>query len=600
MWCAQSANVMVLVLAGVVLAGCSQVERARPRPKASSSIKELEGVQVSGILRGTVGAETVMLGWDDSSSPTHRPVKIRGYGLVVGLAGTGSRDVPPDVRAHMMQIMTRQGIGSERIGFGDLTPEAMLDSPTTAIVIVEGIVPPGAVGRTRTPPSANGRLPEIMPGTTFDVRVYADPRTGTTSLEGGRLYTTDLSPGPLLTGSRQAKRLGLAAGPIFLNPFIESADVAAGDINTLNGRILNGGQILEDMPLKLRLINPSHTRVRTIQDAINRRFPLERGQANPTARGVSDAVLELTVPPSMRDAPDSFVHIVQHASLRQVDADRIANTTRRALQRDPSDARHAYWRWVALGPQALPMVRKMYDYPEALPRLAALRAGAELADPIAAESLRQMASDGTLPERLEATTLLAKLPTDPRTEEVLRNLLSDEDIEVRLRTYEALEQLGSPVVRRIAIPSKFELHEVPSDYPAVYVTQMQRPRIVLFGDAVEILRPLTMGLWENSLIMREAEDEDRIEVFYRGTPLGRAEINRVKPTLHELVLLLAHDPTIEDPSPGLDLTYSEVVGVLHALWRREYVAADFKAQQDRVMAELRRSATMVDYQPRPE
>jgi hypothetical protein len=82
--------------------------------------------------------------------------------------------------------------------------------------------------------------------------------------------------------------------------------------------------------------------------------------------------------------------------------------------------------------------------------------------------------------------------------------------------------------------------------------------------------------------------------------MGRSEINRVKPTLHELTLLLAHEPTVEDPSPGLDLTYSEVVGVLHALWRREYVAADFKAQQDRVMAELRRSATMTDYQPRPE
>lgn len=591
---------MVLVLSGVVLTGCSQVERARPRPKASSSIRELADVQVSGILRGTVGAETVILGWDDSSSPTYQPVKIRGYGLVVGLDGTGSRDVPPDVRAHMMQIMARQGIGSERIGFGDLSPESMLDSPDTAIVIVEGIVPPGAVGRTRTPPSANGRLPEIMPGTTFDVRVYADPRTGTTSLEGGRLYTTDLSPGPLLTGSRQARRLGQAAGPIFLNPFIESEDVAAGDINTLNGRILNGGQVLEDMPLKLRLINPSHSRVRTIQDAINRRFPLERGQTNPTARGVSDAVLELTVPPSTRDDPDSFVHIVQHTSLRQVDADRIANTTRRALQRDPSDAAHAYWRWVALGPQALPMVRTMYDYPEALPRLAALRAGSQLADPIAAVSLRHMARAGTLPERLEAATLLAKLPVDPRTEEVLRGMLSDEDIEVRLRTYEALEQLGSPVVRRIAFPSKFELHEVPSAYPAIYVTQMQRPRIVLFGDAVEILRPLTMGLWDNSLIMREAQDEDRIEIFYRDTPLGRPEINRVKPTLHELILLLAHDPTIEDPSPGLDLTYSEVVGVLHALWRRDYVLADFKAQQDRVMAELRRSATMIDYQPRPE
>ncbi len=94
------------------------------------------------------------------------------------------------------------------------------------------------------------------------------------------------------------------------------------------------------------------------------------------------------------------------------------------------------------------MIRKMYDYPEALPRLAALRAGAELADPIAAETLRKMAQSGTLPERREATTLIAKLPVDPRSEEVLRNLLSDEDIEVRLRAYEALEQLRSPVVRR--------------------------------------------------------------------------------------------------------------------------------------------------------
>ncbi|MBT5584144.1 MAG: hypothetical protein HOJ54_09085 [Phycisphaerae bacterium] len=593
-------NSVLALTAATLLTGCSQVERARPRPKASSSIRELDGLQTPSILRGTVGAETVLIGWDDSTSPTYKPTKIRGYGLVVGLDGTGARDVPPDVRTHMIQIMARQGVGSNRIGSGEVSPEDMLDSADSAIVIVEGVVPPGAVGRRRTPPSASGRMPEIIPGTTFDVHVYADPRTGTTSLEGGRLYTTDLQPGPLLVGSRQAKRLGQAAGPLFLNPFIENQDVAAGDINTLNGRILNGGQVLEDMPLKLRLINPSHSRIRIIQNAINRRFPLERGQTAPTARGVNDAVIELTVPPSMRDDPDSFVHIVQHATLRQIDSDRIANTTRRALQRDPSDAPHAYWRWVALGPQSLPMVRKMYDYPEALPRLAALRAGAELSDPIAAVSLRKMGRKGTLPERLEAATLLAKLPVDPRTEDVLRDMLNDEDIEVRLRSYEALEQLRSSIVNRTNVPGKFEMHEVPSAFPAIYITQVQHPRIVLFGDVVEILSPLTLGLWDNSLMMKESADEDRIEVFYRHDPLSLAEINRVKPNLHELIMLLAHDPTIEDPSPGLNMTYSEVVGVLHALWRREYVIADFKAQQDRVMAELRRSATMTDYSPRAE
>jgi hypothetical protein len=551
-------------------------------------------------MRGTVGADTVVLGWDDSTSPTYRPVRIRGYGLVVGLDGTGARDVPADVRAHMLQFMARQGIGVERTGYGDISPEEMLDSQDTAIVIVEGVVPPGAVGRRRTPPSASGRLPEILPGSTFDVVVFADPRTGTTSLEGGRLYTADLFPGPLMTGARQARRLGQAGGPIFLNPFIEGEGTAAGDVNTLSGRVINGGQILEDMPLKLRLINPSHTRVRVIQDAINRRFPLERGQVAPTARGVSDGVIALTVPPSMRDDPDTFIQIVRHVSLRQVDADRIANTTRRALQRDPSDAPSAYWRWVAIGPQALPMVRKMYDYPEALPRLAALRAGAALEDPIAAESLRTMAVHGTLAERLEAAHLLAQLPSDPRTEQTLRGLLDDRDVEVRLRAYEALEELGSSYVRRDHVPGKFELHQVPSAWPAIYVTQARFPRLVLLGDAIEINRPLTLGLWGNSLMMRGVEGQEEIEVFHRADPSHPAIINRTAPNLRDLILLLSHKPTVEQPDPGLDLTYSEVVGVLHALWKRQYVNADFKAQQDRVLAELRRGAMGTERHARPE
>ena len=67
-----------------------------------------------------------------------------------------------------------------------------------------------------------------------------------------------------------------------------------------------------------------------------------------------------------------------------------------------------------------------------------------------------------------------------------------------------------------------------------------------------------------------------------------------------MILLLGHAPTIEDPTPGLGLTYSKVVGVLHALWKRRYVAADFKAQQDRALAELRRAATASEYLPRPE
>ncbi len=141
-------------------------------------------------------------------------------------------------------------------------------------MVVEAIVPPGA-----------------EEGTRFDVRVYADPRTGTTSLEGGRLYTTDLRPGALQVGGGQTFALAAASGAIFVNPFAEPNATSFDTVDRNSGRILNGGVVLKDMPLKLQLITPSHARAAQIQNAINTRFPKERGQRDPTARGESDELI---------------------------------------------------------------------------------------------------------------------------------------------------------------------------------------------------------------------------------------------------------------------------------------------------------------------
>ena len=155
-------------------------------------------------MRGTVASETILDGY--------RPVVVRGYGVVVGLNGTGSRDLPPDVRAHMIQEASRNGIGLESSGFGDVSPERFLDSMDTAVVVVEGLIPPGATEGTR-----------------FDVRVFAHPMTSTTSLEDGRLYTAELRPvvrrGLPPTGSRQAAAIARARGEVFINPFAEPGAV---------------------------------------------------------------------------------------------------------------------------------------------------------------------------------------------------------------------------------------------------------------------------------------------------------------------------------------------------------------------------------------
>ncbi|MCH2162684.1 MAG: flagellar basal body P-ring protein FlgI, partial [Phycisphaerales bacterium] len=235
----------------ILITACSPIERATPRPRTSDA-KQVVDWDVPNILRGTVAAETVVIGHAERTSPTYQPVVVRGYGLVVGLEGTGSSDIPPTIRAHMIREMERRGVGSETMGFGHLSAEEMLNSSDTAVVVVEGVMPPAAVGRFRTPP-VSGRRPEVVQGTLFDVRVTADPRTGTTSLEGGRLYTTELRPGPLTSGSRQASEMADASGSIFLNPFAEPGSEHGGSVNLLTGRILHGGEATENLPIRLML-----------------------------------------------------------------------------------------------------------------------------------------------------------------------------------------------------------------------------------------------------------------------------------------------------------------------------------------------------------
>ena len=61
-------------------------------------------------MRGTVGAETLVRGYQAQTSPGYRPIIALGYGLVVGLKGTGSPEMPPQLRSHMLEEAARGGV----------------------------------------------------------------------------------------------------------------------------------------------------------------------------------------------------------------------------------------------------------------------------------------------------------------------------------------------------------------------------------------------------------------------------------------------------------------------------------------------------------
>ncbi len=554
------------------LPGCSGIEKAPPQSTSTRS-KSSFTLDVPEIMRGTVGSETILRGYQAQTSPGYQPIIARGYGLVVGLNGTGSHNMAPRLRQYMLQEASRNGVGNPKFGeqIGELSPEKLLDSADTAVVIVEAVVPQGA-----------------PKGTRFDVRVFAEPTTDTRSLEGGTLWTTMLRPGNLSMGGKQATELARASGPVFINPFAPNGAEAAGIVET-SGRVLNGGEILKDMPLKLQLANPSHARAEVLVMAINTRFPIEPGQSQNTARGESDEQIEITIPPSWHDRTEEFIKVMMHTTIAQSNPEAAATYVKRTMLANPSgNAEPATYRWQALGPRVIPVIKDLYDHPEEFPRLAALRAGARLDDGSVIPHVIDMAEHGSSINRLQAVILLEDMRSNPQIDMCLRKLLNSDDVELRLRAYEALVERNDPFLDRYIVDGKFVLDVVRSDKPMMYITQLGQPRIAIFGPKLELDRPLTVSIWNNQLMLKSDVDETDVEVYYRAPSQNEGVVLHAKPGLTDFVQFLAHKTTIEQPEPGLNLSYGETVGALYQIWRGRHINADFKMEQDRILAAIRR------------
>ncbi len=585
----------------ISLACCSSIERADKKPRPVRSKISFNG-EVPSMLRGTVKQHVALMGYADKYSDQYEPVIAAGYGLVVGLDGTGSSEIPPQVRAHMVADLSKRGIGESTRGWGHVSPNDLLNSDETAVVIVEAAIPQAASGRKPSRSNMREDHPSLR-GTVFDVHVYAEPSSGTVSLEGGQLLPTILRPGDLTTGKSQSREIAAASGPVFINPFAEPNAINSDSVHRTSGRILKGGEVLHNMPMRLVLFEPSHARASLIQNAINRIFPEEQGQDGPTAHGISSEMIEIRIPPSWKDDVPTFMEIMTHITMRSQNPEGIAMSIKRLLIADPSprNADAATWRWRALGSRALSVLQPLYEHPDMLPRIAALRAGGGLKDPIVVPFLLEEAtSDNALGSRLDAIELLETMPMDYRIEQGLRPLLNDKDLEVRLRTAEALVERNDTSIRIYSIPEKFDLIHVPSEYNMIYVTQTGFPQIILSGD-IEISRPLTLQAWNNNLLIKNStDDSDDLIVRYQDTNKGTTIVENITPELQTFTMFLAHESTPEEPAPGLDLSYSRTIGALHAIWRQQYIDADFKVEQDRLLASIKRLTSESSFVPRPD
>lgn len=545
-----TAGLVLLAAATATLTGC-QPKQAGPAPDASS------GATYRGpsYLNGTIGSL--------AQTRHNRPLVVTGYGLVVDLAGTGSSEVPQELRQWIINDMTKRGVGLSR--YDDilpLNPEQLLASDRTAVVRVVGFISPGAVAGTR-----------------FDVLVEAaDGRT--TSLAGGRLWSCDLAPG----GNRPdvfVDPIAAADGPMFVSPTDPAAETRF-EIQDYQRRavVVTGGVLKKSRPLELVLNQSSRSRAGLIADRINERFPATPGARDRTANAISPLVVQLTVPAQFHDRPAHFVQLVRHLSAdRSPDAvPRYAQYLAEKLIEDPQRAGPVCLAWEALGPAAGAVLGRYYRHESLGVALAALHAGAALGDETASGRLQELASHDDPNVRLNVARALVGLPGSTRGDHALRTLLDDPVVGVRIAAYETLVASGSPLVDRQELMDqdgtlKMVIDLLPVRDPLVYITQDRYPRLVIFGPDTGFPAPTSAAIWDGRLRISRADDPDQPArmLFQRpevedGQRVMKSSAHDFYPSLATLAYVLAHQWTGDnDPQLGFNLTYGETVDAVYQL-----------------------------------
>jgi len=607
----------LLALSTATMPGCRLLKKKKPIPKARITSPTVVRDMPSQ-LRGTIGAEARIVG--------NSPTLVSGIGFMVGLDGTGGMTMPEQYAAHLEREMGRSGVtvanDNPQSPLYAKSPRQLLRDPNTAAVIVQAAIPPGS-----------------SPGDSYDVYVRA---INATSLEGGKLWTTELRIGPPSTfNDKQAHILGNAKGPIFLNPFAEPGIETAGVSRNI-GRILDGGFVTAGTEIQIILDNPSHQRVRQMVSAINSAFPSQPIDRNQTARGVDESVLMIKIPHRYKERRDEFLELVAHLTIDQSYPEVYAQRYAKALETAPYLANDMSWCLEALGQRALPEIRKLYHYPEAAPRLAALRAGAGLRDPKCIPALSEIVTNGPESIRTDAIGLLARIEDSLIPDKVLRSVLESDQLNIRVEAYEGLmnrainarkRQLmrglsdqgrasaGSgaldqqiDVLARVQLPpdpirgvsrklvaGKFFLDTVPFGDPLIYITQHGEPRIVLFGSDQYFKTPLLAAAWSDRLMLASDTKGDPIRLYFRNEKKRRTYTHSNVPSdLPTFVEFLATEPTPGSVNRGLGLSYSQVVGALYEMYQDLGLSAGFTTEQDQLLSDLLASVEQPDIAIRAE
>ena len=512
----------------------------------------------SAAFRDTIGS----LGYFDGLGP----MRVRGYGLVVGLGKNGSSDCPRRVYGRLVQSIYKQHqFRSNVVGTKGISPEQLIADLDTAVVVVQGEVPPVAVRGER-----------------FDVVVTALPGTQTKSLRGGRLFTADLQVyRPFPSGvAIMGQVLAQAAGPVFLNPF--SGGDAATESNPLEGVVVGGGGVMKDRRLRFVLNTPSYRLARKTQDRINARFTSPRKIAD----AVSPSFVQIELPAEYHGAAGHFLDLVKALFLSrdpQFEAMRARKLAEEMLRPGAPHARIALC-LEGLGRSALGVLDELYAHRDDDVSFHASVAGLRLGDHVACDRLVLHAEEDHGSHRFQAIRALAEAKGMATAAIALRGLLNDTDPRVQVAAYEALLKRNDRTIASKGIAQdNFLLDLVPtSSNKFVYVKRTGSRRIALFGTDLRCQPPLLYRSPDGSITMNAATGAKTLTILRTVVASGTTSSPMSAPfALPRLIELLGKQAAVDvDGTPlGLGLDYGAIVRALYQLAHAESINARFILEQ---------------------
>lgn len=541
---------LVGIVFGLLTAGCNmgggKTPLARPRPQPAEVFPPH--------IAGTVAEYAALAGGGD--------VAVQGYGLVMGLGKNGSSEVPAHLREHFNQYLRKHKISSSR-GEDESSPSDILRDLDTAVVLVRGVIPPGAPAGTR-----------------FDVEISALPETQTRSLDGGVLLPTEMhlaATGPETAG-RQSRSWAEASGPMFVNPFLNFAD-SKDQSKFREARVIGGGKTTVSQSIRLQLQHADYQRADLIQTRIRDRF----GPNIATAK--DDSTVEIRIPPAYVRDYQPFLQLIMHLPLRQGSGNWETQAREIAAAMEGSGANHDELAlvWEAMGRQVLPVVQKLYNSPNQTAAYYAGRAGMRLEDRLGTEVVARYAQMKGSPLQIKAIEELGKYGRTGGANVALHELLDDENEMVRIAAYEALRQRGDTArIRRSTIKGQFDLDVVTSSRKSVvYASQCIDQRLVLFGGDITVRRPLFFNAPGDVVTVHASSPEDELSIFRVIPRTGRnSQTFQAAPRVEDLVRLMGTmpDPGTQSSIYGLGLTYGQVVGILQRMCQEKDIQAEFRLQ----------------------